>query len=89
MHGPRPRAGFDRGDHEDRAGTIPGLDEGHGLALQLPHLDVFRRPLAKPARHHEAGGVVPLPGIPDSEDERQARSTSSWRKCVAHEMQGS
>ena len=89
VHGPRPRAGFDRVDHEDRASAIPRLDEGHGLALQLPHLDVFRRPLTKPARASPSPAASSLPGIPDSEDECQARSTSSWRKCVAHEIQGS
>ena len=39
-------------------------------------------------RHLEPDGVVAAPGVADADD-LQRRSTSSFRKCVAHEMHGS
>jgi hypothetical protein len=36
----------------------------------------------------ETGGVVPAPAVADA-DQPQTRSISSFRKCVAQEMQGS
>jgi hypothetical protein len=45
--------------------------------------------LAKPARGNEADGVVVPELVTQSDDDHDSRCTSSFRKWVEHEMQGS
>ena len=68
-----------------------------GEALELGDGDALRRERTNPSRRHQAGGVVASPSGADADhldapgfrSGGHTRSTSSFRKCVAQEMQGS
>ena len=65
---------------------------GHTVELGKAGLDP-RDLRAQAARHDEAHRVVAAHVVSHADDaqaaRRHARSTSSWRKCVAQEMHGS
>jgi len=54
----------------------------------LEQLDAVRQRACELPRHGEADGIVAAQRVADA-DHLQTRSTSSRRKCVAHEMHGS
>ncbi len=89
MDGAGGRARADRVDEQRLVGAVERLDQRDRLPLQGPDLHAGRHALPQELRRRQPRRVVPLPGVPDPEDELQRRSTSSWRKCVAQEMQGS
>ena len=65
-------------------------EERDGLALALDEAHAGRQRPVQQARHLESHRVIAAERVPDSDDaDRHSRSTSSVRKCVAHEMHGS
>src|SRR5512132_1590094 len=89
MHRAGLGPGADGIDEKRLAGPVNGLDDRDGLTLELAHLDSVQHALTEALRHDQARGVIALPRVSNPEHERQRRSTSSWRKWVAQEMQGS
>ncbi len=80
-------------DEHDRLGALAEcLEQACGLPAPLDHVGC-RQELAQVARHDEADRVVAAHGVSQADDaqaaRRHARSTSSFRKCVAQEMHGS
>ncbi len=72
----------------DLAGVLAELDQLERLTLVLDDLDAARPLFRDRGSDEKTGRVVPAPAVADA-DQPQARSISSFRKCVAQEMQGS
>jgi hypothetical protein len=72
----------------DLGGALAEFDQLQRLALVLDDLDAARFLRGDRGGDDETGGVVPAPAVADA-DQPQTRSISSFRKCVAQEMQGS
>jgi hypothetical protein len=82
------RARGDGIDEPDRFRAVPGVDERCRLPFPFEQLDGVREPTAESARNGKPHRIVAAVGVPEP-DYPQRRSTSSFRKWVAHEMQGS
>ena len=77
-------------DHDRLPGPGPLLDQVDRLARVLDDAQGGEARVAQAPRDHEPRRVVAAPLVSDADHERgQARSTSSFRKWVAQEMQGS
>ena len=92
------RARTNRIDQDDDLGTAPRLDQRRTFAARLDHLNVRRLPRRDLPRRDQAHRVVRTIRVAHADDENagqaarvhfHARSTSSFKKCVAHEMHGS
>jgi hypothetical protein len=75
-------------DDPDLVGALAGLDQLERLSLVRDDLDSDLAPRSDRGGDDEPGGVVAAPAVADA-DQPQTRSMSSFRKCVAQEMQGS
>ena len=87
------------------AGSVAGVDEHHVIEARpglherdcftgaFPHLEGATVSAAEPPRDDSASAVIAPFGVADADDEaapaRYSFRRSSFRKCVAHEMQGS
>ena len=78
----------DRVDEPESVGALPGVDQRGRLTLALEQLDAGRQRPLQATCDLQPGGIVAAPAVSDADD-FQRRSTSSFRKCVAHEMHGS
>jgi len=79
-------------DDERGVRAVPCVEEPRRLVRALGQLDPVRQPAAEPLGDREPGAVVAAVRVADADDHATAahrRSTSSVRKCVAHEMHGS
>ena len=93
VHGARLGSGLDCVDHDCRARSLPGVEEPRRLLLARNDSHAERHPIAHACGDGQTGAVVTAVGVADGYHDapvtRHRRWTSSVRKCVAHEMQGS
>ena len=92
-------AGGDGVGEDDALGTVPGFEQADRLAAELQHLDSGRavgraaQPPPRLARHQQPRRVVAAQLVAEADQQPPAaahsRSTSSRRKWVEQEMQGS
>jgi hypothetical protein len=75
-------------DDPDLGGALAELDQLERLTLVRDDLDSGRVPRDDRGGGDEPGGVIATPAVADA-DQPQTRSMSSFKKCVAQEMQGS